>query len=114
MTSNFSQPVLQLCYENMNGSCIKTPYLPGARAILYLVFGSGALLAVCGNLLVVISVLHFKQLHSPANLLIASLASADFLVGVSVMPFSMVRSIESCWYFGDKFCSLHSCWDVAF
>ncbi|CAO2628262.1 Trace amine-associated receptor 7a [Lemmus lemmus] len=98
----------------MNGSCIKTPYSPGARVILYVVFGSGALLAVCGNLLVVISVLHFKQLHSPANLLIASLASADFLVGVSVMPFSMVRSIESCWYFGDKFCSLHSCWDAAF
>ncbi|CAO2628260.1 Trace amine-associated receptor 8c [Lemmus lemmus] len=95
MTSNFSQPVLQLCYENMNGSCIKTPYSPGARVILYVVFGSGALLAVCGNLLV--------QLHSPANLLIASLASADFLVGVS-----------SCWYFGDKFCSLHSCWDAAF
>nr|XP_048281198.1 trace amine-associated receptor 8b-like [Myodes glareolus] len=114
MTSNFSQPLLQLCYENMNGSCIKTPYSPGARAILYMVFGFGAVLAVCGNLLVVISVLHFKQLHSPANFLIASLASADFLVGISVMPFSMVRSIESCWYFGDKFCSLHSCWDAAF
>ena len=114
MTSNFSQPALQLCYENTNGSCIKTPYSPGPRVILYMVFGFGAVLAVCGNLLVVISVLHFKQLHSPANFLIASLASADFLVGISVMPFSMVRSIESCWYFGDAFCSLHSCCDVAF
>ncbi|XP_028733171.1 trace amine-associated receptor 8c-like [Peromyscus leucopus] len=114
MTSNFSEPALQLCYENMNGSCIKTPYSPGVRVILYMVFGFGAVMAVCGNPLVVISVLHFKQLHSPANFLIASLASADFLVGISVMPFSMVRSIESCWYFGDKFCSLHSCCDVAF
>ncbi|XP_021076780.1 trace amine-associated receptor 8c-like [Mus pahari] len=96
MTSSFSQPALQLCYENTNGSCIKTPYSKGSRVILYMVYGFGTVLAVCGNLLVVISVLHFKQLHSPANFLIASLASADFLVGISVMPFSMVRSIESC------------------
>uniref|UniRef100_A0A8C8UB18 G-protein coupled receptors family 1 profile domain-containing protein n=1 Tax=Peromyscus maniculatus bairdii TaxID=230844 RepID=A0A8C8UB18_PERMB len=110
----FSQITLQLCYENMNGSCIKALYSSGVRVILYMVFGFGAVLAVFGNPLVVISILHFKQLHSPANFLIASLASADFLVGISVMPFSMVRSIESYWYFGDTFCSLHSCWDAAF
>nr|XP_026238505.1 trace amine-associated receptor 6-like [Urocitellus parryii] len=103
MTSNFSQPVLQLCYENLNGSCIKTPYSPGPQVILYAVFGFGTVLAVLGNLLVMTSVLHFKQLHSPTNFLIASLACADFLVGVTVMPFSMVRSVESCWYFGMGF-----------
>ncbi|XP_020020043.2 trace amine-associated receptor 8b [Castor canadensis] len=114
MTSNFSQPILQLCYENVNGSCIKTPYSPGPRVVLYMVFGFGAVLAVCGNLLVMISILHFKQLHSPANFLIASLACADFCVGVTVMPFSMVRSVESCWYFGAIFCTIHSCCDAAF
>ncbi|XP_027794322.2 trace amine-associated receptor 8 [Marmota flaviventris] len=114
MTSNFSQPVLQLCYENLNESCIKTPYSPGPRVILYAVFGFGTVLAMLGNLLVMTSILHFKQLHSPTNFLIASLACADFLVGVTVMPFSMVRSVESCWYFGAKFCTFHSCCDVAF
>ncbi|XP_063089382.1 trace amine-associated receptor 7a-like [Cavia porcellus] len=105
---------VQLCYENVNGSCVKTPYSTGPRLLLYLVFGSGAVLAVLGNLLVITSILHFKQLHSPANFLIASLACADFMVGMTVMPFSMVRSVESCWYFGDSFCKFHSCFDGIF
>ncbi|XP_007945565.1 trace amine-associated receptor 7a-like [Orycteropus afer afer] len=115
MSTDWPPPVAaQLCYENLNGSCVKTLYSPGPRVILYLLFGSGAVLAVLGNLLVMISILHFKQLHSPANFLIASLACADFLVGMTVMPFSTVRSVESCWYFGETYCKFHSCFEGSF
>ena len=115
MSSNSSpSAAVQLCYEHLNGSCVKTPYSPASRVILYMVYGFGAVLAVFGNLLVMTAILHFKQLHSLANFLIACLACVDFLVGVTVMPFSMVRSVESCWYFGARFCALHSSCDVAF
>ncbi|XP_051020040.1 trace amine-associated receptor 7b [Acomys russatus] len=104
----------QLCYENLNTSCVRIPYSTGPRLILYTVFGFGTVLAVCGNLLVMTSILHFRQLHSPANFLVASLACADFLVGLTVMPFSTVRTVEGCWYFGENYCKLHSCFDVSF
>ncbi|XP_070651742.1 trace amine-associated receptor 7a-like [Bos indicus] len=113
-SSSSTVATVQLCYEHLNGSCVKTPYSPAPCLILYTVFSFGAVLAVFGNLLVMISILHFKQLHSPTNFLIASLACADFLVGVTVMPFSTVRSVESCWYFGESYCKFHTCFDGSF
>ncbi len=74
--------------------------------ILYLAAAAVSLLTVCGNLLVIISVSHFKQLHTPANILILSLAVSDLLVGVAVMPFHLSWLIESCWISGPVMCSV--------
>ncbi|XP_076999725.1 trace amine-associated receptor 7a-like [Tamandua tetradactyla] len=115
MSSDLPPPAaVQMCYEGLNGSCVKTSYSPGPRVILYIVFGFGCVLTVFGNLLVIISILHFKQLHSPANFLIASLAGADLLVGITLMPFSTVRTVESCWYFGEGYCKFYSWFDGSF
>lgn len=71
MVKNFSQAeAVELCYKNVNRSCLKTPYSPGPRAILYAVLSFGALLAVFGNLLVITAILHFKQLHTSTKFLI--------------------------------------------
>ena len=56
MASNPSQfETVQLCYESVNRSCIKSPYLPASWVILYTVFGFGSLLAIFGNFLVMTS-----------------------------------------------------------
>ncbi|XP_060901727.1 trace amine-associated receptor 1-like [Labrus mixtus] len=95
------EPVL--CYESINASCLKTIYPIHLRVAFYIIFGVIIILTVCGNLLVTFSVAYFKQLHTPTNYLIFSLAMSDLLLGIIVMFPCMIQTVESCWYFGDFF-----------
>ncbi|XP_017342291.1 trace amine-associated receptor 13c-like [Ictalurus punctatus] len=85
-------------------SCPERSGSPAVYILLYVCSAAVVLLTVCGNMLVIISVLHFKQLHTPTNLLVLSLAVSDFLVGALLMPSMLMWTIESCWIFGRDFC----------
>lgn len=96
------------CYPESNASCTRDIFSGGVQIALYFLFVSGMLVTILGNSVVIISIAHIKQLHTPTNMLIMSLAVADLLLGVTVMPFSTMRPVEGCCYFGDAFCLLHS------
>ncbi|XP_053346991.1 trace amine-associated receptor 13c-like [Clarias gariepinus] len=88
-------------------TCPERTVSPAVYILLYVCSAAVVLLTVCGNLLVIISVFHFKQLHTPTNMLVLSLAVSDFLSGIFVMPPMFIWTIESCWVFGKDFCSIY-------
>ncbi|XP_034042440.1 trace amine-associated receptor 13c-like [Thalassophryne amazonica] len=98
----------ELCFpELLNASCRK-PTAPQSQAvILQILLFLISVVTVVLNLLVIISVSHFRQLHVPSNLLLVSLAVSDFLVGLVLMPSEILLQI-SCWFLGDLLCSLYN------
>lgn len=97
----------ELCFPQLLNSSCRGVMRPRSEAILlYTLFSSITVLTVALNLLVIISISHFRQLHTPTNLLLLSLAISDLLVGLLVMPVETVRFIETCWLLGDLMCAL--------
>ncbi|XP_052463193.1 trace amine-associated receptor 13c-like [Carassius gibelio] len=96
----------QYCFPSINSSCIKGKRSSYEYNIMYVFFSLLSAWTVFLNLLVIISISHFKKLHTPTNLIILSLAAADMLVGLIVMPVDANKLIETCWYFGDTFCDV--------
>ncbi|KAM9495407.1 trace amine-associated receptor 13c-like [Clarias gariepinus] len=85
-------------------SCPERSVSLAVYILLYVCSAAVILLTVCGNLLVIISVFHFKQLHTPTNTLVLSLAVSDFLIGAFVMLPTFIWTIELCWIFDKEYC----------
>ncbi|XP_048037761.1 trace amine-associated receptor 13c-like [Megalobrama amblycephala] len=96
----------QYCFPAINSSCIKGKRSRYDYYIIYLFISLLSAWTVFLNLLVIISISHFKKLHTPTNLIILSLAVADLFTGLIVIPIEGIKQIEMCWYFGDTYCGL--------
>ncbi|NXS61318.1 TAAR2 protein, partial [Brachypteracias leptosomus] len=113
LSPNISRDLID-CPEFGNRSCPEHFRSAGIRGVMYLFITMTFLLTILGNLAIIVSISYFKQLHSPTNFLILSMAVKDFLLGFAIMPYSMVRSVKNCWYFGMTFCKVHYSFDLMF
>ncbi|XP_041821913.1 trace amine-associated receptor 13c-like [Chelmon rostratus] len=95
-----------LCFPNLNSSCKRLLRPHSDAAVLYTLLALVSLLTVKLNLLVIISISHFRQLRTPTNTLLLSLAVSDMLVGLLVMPIEGLRYVETCWLLGWLMCTL--------
>ncbi|KAK2856975.1 hypothetical protein Q5P01_005710 [Channa striata] len=95
-----------LCFPNVNSSCRRLLRPPSETVLLYTLLAFVSLLTVTLNSLVIFSIYHFRQLRTPTNTLLLSLAVCDLVVGLLVMPIEGLRYIETCWLLGRIMCAL--------
>ncbi|XP_063353695.1 trace amine-associated receptor 13c-like [Pelmatolapia mariae] len=97
----------ELCFPELPNSSCRKPTLHWSKTVLLNVgLSSISVITAALNLLIIISVSHFRQLHTPSNILLLSLAVSDFFVGFLLMPVEIFRR-TACWVFGDLMCSLY-------
>ncbi|XP_055042979.2 trace amine-associated receptor 3-like [Misgurnus anguillicaudatus] len=113
LSFNETEKIL-LCHPSHPDSCPRAHRLTVVKVAMYTFMLLMILTTVFGNLLIIISISYFKQLQSPTHLIVQSLAVCDCLLGLLVMPYSMVRSVEGCWFLGDVICKVHSSLDITF
>ncbi|XP_061580359.1 trace amine-associated receptor 13c-like [Cololabis saira] len=102
-----TESTADLCFPHLsNISCRKPVSSWPELVLLRVVLLSISLLTVTLNLLIIISVSHFRRLHTPTNVLLLSLAVSDFLVGLLLMPGEILLT-TTCWSLGDVSCSLY-------
>ena len=80
---------------------------PGIILLLSVCYGCISLVAIFGNLLVILVVTFTRSMHSVTNFYIANLAFADVIIAVFCIPFQFYAALLQRWdlpQFMCKFC----------
>ncbi|XP_078030367.1 trace amine-associated receptor 8a-like [Epinephelus lanceolatus] len=96
----------ELCFPQVNTSCRKTSRPHLEATVTLSVLSCITMLTMVLNLLVITSISHFRQLHTTTNFILLSLAVADFIVGLVLMPAEIII-YRGCWILGDIMCVVY-------
>lgn len=83
-----------------------------AKIFLGFILEAIVVMTIGGNILVLLSIKLNRKLRTTTNYFIISLALADLLLGVLVLPFSAILQLEKRWLFGLVFCDIWASTDV--
>ncbi|KAA0187526.1 5-hydroxytryptamine receptor 7 [Fasciolopsis buskii] len=92
--------------------CVGDRYTPAVNGIIGFILVLIAIGTAGGNFLVILAVALVKKLQTPSNILIVSLAFSDFLVGILVLPFSIIDALRGYWPFNEHLCDMYISFDV--
>lgn len=105
-------PFLEHMFSNDSIPACANVTLDSNSVGLGFVLSAFILVAIVGNLLVILSVLCNKHLQTVTNFFIVNLAMADLLLSIIVLPFSASLEVLGCWVFGRVFCNIWAAVDV--
>lgn len=79
-----------------------------SRVLITLAFSILILFITLGNLATIAAILVYKRLRSVSNMYLASLATADLIVGLPVMTFMLLYTVtlNGKWVFGNVLCDI--------
>lgn len=104
--------ILDHFYTNTSNSTCKNVTLDPQVIGVGLFLALFILVAIIGNILVILSVVCNRHLQTVTNFFIVNLAIADLLLSIIVLPFSASLEIMGCWVFGRIFCNIWAAVDV--
>ncbi|CAM9727617.1 unnamed protein product [Lampetra fluviatilis] len=103
------------CAQLYHGyNCTGPSLTPTNLCAVVLLLASFIVATVLGNLLIICSIAFFKQLQTFPTTLALSLALSDFLVGLVIMPFAVMKTAYRCWFCAGAFCNAHHFLDYMF
>ncbi|XP_072230836.1 beta-2 adrenergic receptor-like [Leuresthes tenuis] len=104
-----------LANQSLNGTLtLGSPsgYSDAELVLLGVAMAVLVLAIVFGNVMVITAILRFQRLQTVTNLFIASLAVADLIMGVVVVPFGASNILLGMWKFGNFVCNFWTATDV--
>lgn len=116
MGSTTPQVTLNLSEQVTNATSdpsLKTDgYSEATMILLGIIMSILVLCIVFGNILVIMAIARFQRLQNVTNCFITSLACADLVMGLIVVPFGACYIIFKTWHFGNFWCEFWTATDV--
>lgn len=107
---------LSVSAEMVNSSSVQPEHEEGysqpKMILLGIVVSLLVLCIVFGNILVIVAIARFQRLQNVTNCFITSLACADLVMGLVVVPFGACYIIFRTWHFGSFWCEFWTATDV--